>query len=102
MKDKDIESIRKALIEQTDASDAVRLGKIERYASFLRIDSQCDSEIKRDGTTIKIENGSQTFTKQHPAIETKLKIQKELEKLETVLGIASASSTVKGKGGGLI
>ena len=101
MKDKDIELIRKALIEQTDASDAVRLGKIERYASFLRIDSQCDAEIKRDGTTIRIENGSQSFTKQHPAIETKLKIQKELEKLESVLGITS-SAPVKGKGGGLI
>lgn len=103
MKDKDVELIRKALIEQTGASDAVRLGKIERYVSFLRIDSQCDAEIKRDGTTIRIENGSQSFTKQHPAIETKLKIQKELEKLEDALGITSApASTVEGKGGGLI
>lgn len=87
MKDKDIENLRNTLIKQTGEADAIRLGKIERYISFLRIDAQCDNEIKRDGTSIKIENGSQSFTKQHPAIETKLSIQKELEKLENSLGI---------------
>ena len=102
MRDKDIENLRKALMNQTGENDAVRLGKIERYISFLRIDAQCDSEIKRDGTSIKIENGSQSFTKQHPAIETKLSIQKELEKLETSLGITSvvpsaATSSVEDK-----
>jgi len=96
MNNKDIEKLKTALMAQTDKSDAIRLARIERYISFLRIDAQCDSEIKRDGTSVKIENGSQTFTKQHPAIETKLRIQKELEKLEDALGITASSSSVEG------
>lgn len=101
MNNQDIEQLKSALVAQTAKSDAIRLARIERYISFLRIDAQCDAEIKRDGTSVKIENGSQTFTKQHPAIETKLRIQKELEKLEDALGITSSSS-VEDQGSSLI
>lgn len=102
MKDKEIEKLKELLTAQTDANDVVRLRKIKSYISYLYIDAQCDKEIQRDGTSLKIENGSQVFFKQHPAIETKLDIQDKIEKLESALGISSAPSSVEGKGGGLI
>lgn len=101
--EKGIKKIEKDLLAR-HADDPIKLAKVHRYIRFLRIDLKCDADIDNDGTTIRVENGSQNFLKQHPAIATKLSISKEIEKLEDALGIKvdtpapSASSTVDEKG----
>lgn len=101
---KGIKKIEEELLER-HADDPILSSKVHRYIQFLKIDLSCDTDIAKDGTTIKIENGTQNFLKQHPAIATKLSISKEIEKLEDALGIknesnpaASPSSTVDDKG----
>lgn len=101
--EKGIKKIEKDLLAR-HANDPIKLSKVHRYIRFLKIDLSCDDDIDKDGTTIKIENGTQRFLKQHPAISTKLEISKEIEKLEDALGIKSeeppsaSSSTVDDKG----
>ncbi|MFS0819663.1 P27 family phage terminase small subunit [Lysinibacillus sp. 1P01SD] len=103
--DKEIKKIEKELLAR-HADDPIKLSKVHRYIRFLKIDLKCDADIDKDGTTIKIENGTQNFLKQHPAIATKLSISKEIEKLEDALGIkndsnptpSASSSTVDDKG----
>ncbi|WP_193768886.1 P27 family phage terminase small subunit [Metasolibacillus meyeri] len=102
--EKGIKKIEKDLLAR-HADDPIKLSKVHRYIRFLKIDLSCDTDIDKDGTTIKIENGTQNFLKQHPAIATKLSISKEIEKLEDALGIkiesepaATAPSTVEDKG----
>ena len=103
--EKGIKKIEKDLLTR-HADDPIKLSKVHRYIQFLKIDLSCDKDINQDGTTIKIENGTQSFLKQHPAIATKLSISKEIEKLEDALGIkneseqipASSTSTVEDKG----
>ncbi|TQR28331.1 terminase [Lysinibacillus sphaericus] len=99
-----IKEIEKDLIAR-HADDPIKLSKVHRYIRFLKIDISCDKDIDKDGTTIEIENGSQRFLKQHPAVATKLAISKEIEKLEDALGIkndtpapSAPSSTVDDKG----
>ncbi|MCT6925392.1 P27 family phage terminase small subunit [Metasolibacillus sp.] len=102
--EKGIKKIEKDLLAR-HADDPIKLSKVHRYIRFLKIDLSCDTDIDKDGTTIRIENGTQNFLKQHPAIATKLSISKEIEKLEDALGIkiesepaATAPSTVEDKG----
>lgn len=103
--EKGIKKIEKDLLTR-HADDPIKLSKVHRYIQFLKIDLSCDKDINQDGTTIKIENGTQSFLKQHPAIATKLSISKEIEKLEDALGIkneseqapASSTTTVEDKG----
>lgn len=99
-----IKEIEKDLIAR-HADDPIKLSKVHRYIRFLKIDISCDKDIDKDGTTIEIENGSQRFLKQHPAVATKLAISKEIEKLEDALGIknetptpSASASTVDDKG----
>lgn len=86
-----IKEIEKDLLAR-HADDPIKLSKVHRYIQFLKIDINCDRDISKDGTTIKVENGTQNFLKQHPAISTKLSISKEIEKLEDTLGIKNESN----------
>ncbi len=64
--EKGIKKIEKDLLLR-HADDPIKLAKVHRYIRFLKIDLKCDADIDKDGTTIRIENGSQNFLKQHPA-----------------------------------
>lgn len=87
MKISDINKLRKKLLEENEG-DIVKQIWIERYVSFLKLDSNCDKDIRKDGTTIWTENATQRFAKTHPSVETKLEIANEIEKLEVLIGIA--------------
>lgn len=68
---------------------------VERYVDFLKIDSRCDAEIRKDGATIWIENASQRFAKPHPAVKTKLDVASKMERLEVLIGIAPSEEVLK-------
>lgn len=87
MKISDINKLRKQLLEEI-GDDLIKKMYVERYIDFLKIDSKCDADIRKDGTTIWIENASQRFAKTHPAVKTKLDIAAKLEELEILIGIA--------------
>jgi len=89
----DINKLRQELLKQHE-NDALKRAYIERYASFLKVDAKCDTDINKNGTMIWIENGSQRFAKTNPAITTKLEIAKKLEKLERLIGIGQEPEPV--------
>lgn len=91
MKISDINKLRRELLERFK-DDIVKRMHVERYISFLRIDSKCDTDIRKEGTTIWIENASQVFAKTHPAVKTKLEVSSKLERLEELIGIAPGDS----------
>lgn len=94
MKITDINKLRKQLIEGID-DDLVMKMYVERYIDFLKIDSKCDAEIRKEGATIWIENASQRFAKPHPAVKTKLDIATKMERLEVLIGIAPSEEVLK-------
>ena len=87
MKISDINKLRKQLIEKNQ-NDIVKQVHIERYIEFLKIEAKCNTEIRKEGTTVWVENGSQRFPKPHPSLQTKLEISKKIEQLEMAIGIA--------------
>ena len=92
MKISDINKLRRELLEQFE-DDALKKAYVERYISFLKIDAKCDTDIRKEGTMIWIENGSQRFAKTNPSVETKLEIAKKLERLEHLIGIGPKPET---------
>lgn len=92
----DINKLRKELLER-NKDDIVKRMYIERYISFLKIDSKCDADIRKEGTTIWIENASQRFAKTHPSVKTKLDVSSKMERLEELIGIAPTSNSPPGK-----
>lgn len=93
MKVTDINKLRKSLLEEV-GDDLVKKMYIERYIDFLKIDSKCDAEIRKEGATIWIENASQKFAKPHPAVKTKLDVASKMERLEVLIGIAPSENVL--------
>lgn len=86
MKISDINKLRQELLSKYE-NDPLKKAYIERYISFLKLDAKCDTDIRKEGTMIWIENGSQRFAKTNPSVNTKLEIAKKLERLEHLIGI---------------
>lgn len=86
--------MKKQLLEIV-GDDAIKQMYIDRYIDFMKIDSKCDEDIIKDGTTIWIENASQRFAKAHPSIKTKLDVAAKMERLEVLIGIAPSLSAIK-------
>ncbi len=77
--------IKKFLSEKVE-STPVNSEKIERYINLLEIYYALDKDIKKDGVTVTTINGSQSFTKVHPAIAEKNKINASLLSIEKSFG----------------
>lgn len=90
MKISDINKLRRELLEKYK-DDPLKKAYIERYASYLKIDAKCDTDIRKNGAMVWIENGSQRFVKTNPAVEVKLQIAKKLERLEHQIGLSDNS-----------
>lgn len=86
MKVSDINQLRRELLNKYEG-DPLKKAYIERYVSYLKIDAKCDTDIRKNGAMVWIENGSQRFVKTNPAVEVKLQIAKKLERLEHQIGL---------------
>lgn len=99
----DLEKLKQQLMSRIDTDDLLEVKKVERYIELLKLDTQCDEALERDGSTIVIENGTQRFIKSHPAMTDKTKINTQLIALEKSFnfvdeGLAPpATSSVEGK-----
>jgi hypothetical protein len=100
----EIEKLEQQLMSRIDCDDLIEVKKIKRYIQLLKLDTECDSAIAKDGATIIVENGKQRFIKTHPAMTEKMKINTQLIALEKSFNFisegtapSSAASTVEAK-----
>lgn len=73
-----ISDLKAQLMRQIDVNDLVQVEKVERYVSLVESFRNADETIKREGESITTENGSQRFTKAHPLIGERNKINSSL------------------------
>lgn len=99
-----IRKLELQLMSRIDQDDLIEVKKIKRYIQLIKLDIACDRAIKKDGSTIVIENGKQRFIKTHPAMTEKMKINTQLIALEKTFNFISEGdtpsatpSTVEGK-----
>lgn len=78
----DIKKLEKELLSKIDTSSEKELEKVNRYINLINIFYELDQSIKEDGAVVTTENGSQKFTKTHPAIQEKGRINTSLLSIE--------------------
>ncbi|TFE02879.1 hypothetical protein [Jeotgalibacillus salarius] len=84
-----IRKLELQLMSRIDQDDLIEVKKIKRYIQLIKLDIACDRAIKKDGSTIVIENGTQRFIKSHPAMTEKMKINAQLIALEKTFNFIS-------------
>jgi phage terminase small subunit len=83
-----IVKLKKQLMERIDKDDLVQVEKVERYINLVESFRKINTVIEREGESITTENGSQRFTKAHPLIGERNKINASLLSIEKSFGFA--------------
>lgn len=78
----DVKKLEKELLSKIDTSSQKELEKVNRYINLIKIFYELDESIEADGAVVTTENGSQKFTKTHPAIQEKGRINTSLLSIE--------------------
>ncbi|RHW38710.1 terminase [Lysinibacillus yapensis] len=104
----DFEDLRKQLLARIDTEDLLEVKKVNDLIRLHELDAACDEVIDRDGVSITVENGKQKFTKSHPSMNEKMKINAQKIALEKSIKFklkptpAPTTSEGKSKRGSLI
>lgn len=81
-----ITKLKKQLLDRIDIEDFMQVEKVERYIELVNSFRKISKAIRKEGETIVTENGSQKFTKAHPLIGERSKINTQLISLGKDLG----------------
>ena len=76
------DELRNQLLARIDTDDLLEVKKINDLIRLHELDAACDEVIDRDGVSITVENGKQKFTKSHPSMNEKMKINAQKIALE--------------------
>ncbi|TQR26852.1 terminase [Lysinibacillus sphaericus] len=109
MKKVNLDDLKDQLLARVDENDLLEVKKVNNLIRLYELDAKCDDVIDRDGVSITIENGKQRFTKSHPSMNEKMKINAQIIALEKSIKFKlkattpTTTSTVEGeKRGSLI
>lgn len=77
-----IEELHLQLMNKINKQNLVEVEKVERYISLVNTFNRISTTIEEEGETLITENGSQRFTKAHPLISERNKINTALLSIE--------------------
>lgn len=72
-------------MNRIDTEDLVQVEKVERYIDLVKSFRRVNTIITKEGESVITENGSQRFTKAHPLISERNKINASLLSIERSL-----------------
>lgn len=73
-----IPKLKNQLLERINTDDLVQVEKVERYIDLVKSFRRINKTIETEGESVTTENGSQKFTKAHPLIGERNKINAQL------------------------
>ncbi|WZX99628.1 P27 family phage terminase small subunit [Bacillus sp. FSL W7-1360] len=82
----DIKKLQEQLMNKIDEADLVQVEKVERYIDLVDSLKRVTETIKREGESVTTKNGAQEFTKAHPLISERNKINASLLSIEKSFG----------------
>src|SRR5690625_44798 len=77
-----ITDLKKELMSRIDTSDLVQVDKVDRYIELTKTFRRMNKLISDEGESVTTVNASQTFTKAHPLIGERNKINASLLNIE--------------------
>jgi phage terminase small subunit len=81
-----VTKLRKQLMERIDTEDLIQVEKVERYINLVESFRRINKIIEDEGESVVTENGSQRFTKAHPLIGERNKVNASLLNIEKSFG----------------
>jgi|SRR5699024_3598043 len=76
------ENIKDFLMSKIDKRNPVEVEKVGRYIKHIDMYRQMERTVKKEGVSIKIENGSQSFIKSHPLLAEMNKVNAAIMNIE--------------------
>lgn len=77
-----IDKIRDFLMSRIDTTSPVEVEKVGRYLKHIEMYRRMDRTIKKEGVSVKVENGSQSFIKSHPLLGEMNKVNSAIINIE--------------------
>lgn len=77
-----VDKIKNHLLSRIDNTDPVEVEKVGRYLKYIEMYRRMEKKIKKEGVSVKTENGSQSFVKSHPLLGEMDKVNKSLLSIE--------------------
>lgn len=77
-----IDKIKDSLMSRIDNTDPVEVEKVGRYLKHIEMYRRMERTVKKEGVSVKTENGSQTFVKSHPLLNEMNKVNASLLSIE--------------------
>lgn len=74
--------LRNMLMDRIDTDDLVQVDKVDRYIELTRSFRKMNTIIRKEGESVTTINASQEFTKAHPLIAERNKINASLLSIE--------------------
>lgn len=84
--------IKKELMGRINKDSAMEVEKVQRYCDFVDVLRELQKKLKEQGVISVTKNGSQEFTKAHPALNEINKINSQLLNIEKSFGFNDDSS----------
>ena len=81
-----IERLKIQLMSKIDPTDLMQVEKVERYIDLVKAFRTINAKIDKEGETLETKNGMQSFTKAHPLITERNKINASLLSIEKSFG----------------
>lgn len=91
--------LQKQLMDRIDQNDLVQVEKAERYIHLVKSFRKINRTINKEGESVTTENGSQKFTKAHPLVGERNKINASLLSIEKSFGFSEPGGDNKVKYG---
>ncbi|MFS0822164.1 P27 family phage terminase small subunit [Bacillus sp. 1P02SD] len=91
-----INNLKKQLMAWIDTDDLLEVEKVERYIDLVKSFRKISKIINKEGESVTTINGSQEFTKAHPLISERNKINAQLIALGKDLDLVNKSKYVIG------
>jgi len=73
-----ITKLKSQLMSEIDTADLVQVEKVERYIDLVKSFRKISKTIEKEGESVTTQNGAQKFTKAHPLIGERNKINSSL------------------------
>lgn len=77
-----IDKIKDYLLSKIDTTSPVEVEKVGRYLKHIEMYRRMDKTVQKEGVSVKVNNGSQTFIKSHPLLGEMNKVNSSIMNIE--------------------
>lgn len=77
-----INNIKDYLMSKIDTANPVEVEKVGRYLKHIEIYRRMERTVKKEGVSVVVENGSQSFVKSHPLLNEMNRVNSSIMNIE--------------------